>query len=94
VRHIEKDNPDITQMEPLNYITYLSKKEPEEKKLENSDNESSSSESYEEECELIGRINGIEYFRNTKDEIICINSENYGEIVGKKGDKLWNKIYQ
>ena len=93
VRHIEKENPDITQLEPLNYTSYLSKKDPEEQqKLEDSDDESSSSESYEEECELIGRINGIEYFTNTKDEIICINSENYGDIVGKKGDKLWNKI--
>ena len=91
VRHIEKDNIDITQMEPLNYTSYLSKKEPEEQqKLEKSDDD----ESYDEECELIGRINGIEYFTNIKDEIICINSENYGEIVGKKGDKLWKKIYQ
>jgi hypothetical protein len=91
VRHIEKDNPDITQMEPLNYTSYLSKKEPEEQqKLEKSDDD----ESYDEECELIGRINGIEYFTNIKDQIICINSENYGEIVGKKGDKLWKKIYQ
>ena len=24
--------------------------------------------------------------------LICINSNNYGEIVGKKGDKLWQKL--
>ena len=47
-----------------------------------------------EECELIGRFNGIEYFKNSNDEIITINPQNYGEIVGKKGDKLWEKIYQ
>ena len=86
-RHIEKESPDISSFIPLDYQTYISKKE---ELSEDSD----SSTSYEEECELIGRLNGIEYFKNSKDEIITINSENYGEIIGKKGDELWRKIYQ
>lgn len=85
VRHIDKQNPDISKFIPLEISSFLSNKE---------DTDSSSSESYDEECELIGRLNGIEYFKNSKDEIITINSENYGEIIGKKGDELWRKIYQ
>ena len=85
VRHIDKENPDISKFIPLEISSFLSNKE---------DTDSSSSESYDEECELIGRLNGIEYFKNSKDEIITVNSENYGEIIGKKGDKLWEKIYQ
>jgi hypothetical protein len=85
IRHIDKQNLDISKLSPLDLNSFLSNKE---------DTESSSSESYDEECELIGRLNGIEYFKNSKDEIITINSENYGEIIGKKGDKLWEKIYQ
>ena len=85
VRHIDKQNPDIKKLIPLEISSFLSNKE---------DTDSSSSESYDEECELIGRLNGIEYFKNSKDEIITINSENYGEIIGKKGDELWSKIYQ
>ena len=85
VRHIDKENPDISKYIPLEICSYLSNQE---------DPDSSSSESYDEECELIGKLKGIEYFKNSKDEIICINSQNYGEIVGKKGDKLWEKIYQ
>ena len=85
VRHIDKENPDISKFIPLEISSFLSNKE---------DPESSSSESYDEECELIGRLNGIEYFKNSKDEIITINSENYGEIIGKKGDELCRKIYQ
>lgn len=86
-RHIEKESPDISSFIPLDYQTYISKKE--EKELSESDDSSSS---YEEECELIGRLNGIEYFSNSKEEIICINSNNYGEVVGKKGDNLWKKL--
>jgi hypothetical protein len=85
IRHIDKENPDITKFIPLDTSSFLSKKE---------EIDSSSSESYDEECELIGRLNGIEYFKNSKDEIITINSQNYGEIIGKKGDELWEKIYQ
>ena len=85
IRHIDKENPDITKFIPLDTSSFLSNKE---------DPESSSSESYDEECELIGRLNGIEYFKNSNNEIITINSQNYGEIVGKKGDKLWEKIFQ
>ena len=85
VRHIDKQNTDVSKFIPLEISSFLSNKE---------DSESSSSESYDEECELIGRLNGIEYFKNSKDEIITINSENYGEIIGKKGDELWRKIYQ
>ena len=85
IRHIEKENPDTAKFTRLDLISYLSK---------NEDPESSSSESYDEECELIGRLNGIEYFKNASDEIICINSNNYGEIVGKKGDILWGKLCQ
>jgi hypothetical protein len=91
-RHIEKESPDISSFIPLDYQSYISKKEEKEELSEDSDSDSSSS--YEEECELIGRLNGIEYFSNSKEEIICINSNNYGEIVGKKGDKLWQKIAQ
>jgi hypothetical protein len=87
VRHIDKQNPDISKFIPLDLDSFILNKE-------HSESESSSSESYDEECELIGRLNGIEYFKNSKDEIITINSENYGEIIGKKGDKLWEKIYQ
>ena len=87
VRHIDKQNPDISKFIPLDLDSFILNKEL-------SESESSSSESYDEECELIGRLNGIEYFKNSKDEIITINSENYGEIIGKKGDKLWEKIYQ
>jgi hypothetical protein len=87
VRHIDKQNPDISKFIPLDLESFILNKE-------HSESESSSSESYDEECELIGRLNGIEYFKNSKDEIITINSENYGEIIGKKGDKLWEKIYQ
>jgi hypothetical protein len=83
IRHIEKENPDMTKFTRLDLISYLSKDE---------DPDSSSSESYDEECELIGRLNGIEYFKNASDEIICVNSNNYGEIVGKKGDILWCKL--
>jgi hypothetical protein len=82
IRHIDKQNPDISKLFPLELNTFKQE-----------ESESSSSESYDEECELIGRLNGIEYFKNSKDEIIIINSENYGEIIGKKGDKLWEKIY-
>jgi len=85
IRHIDKENPNITKLSPLDISSFLSNKE---------EPESSSSESYDEECELIGRLNGIEYFKNTNDELITINSQNYGEIVGKKGDELWRKIYQ
>jgi len=85
IRHIDKENPDITKFIPLDTSSFLSKKE---------ESDSSSSESYDEECELIRRLNGIEYFKNSKDEIITINSQNYGEIIGKKGDELWEKIYQ
>ena len=85
IRHIDKENPDITKFIPLDTSSFLSNKE---------EPESSSSESYDEECELIGRLNGIEYFKNSNNEIITINSQNYGEIVGKKGDKLWEKIFQ
>ena len=85
VRHIDKQNPDISKFIPLDLDSFI---------LDKDDSDSSSSESYDEECELIGRLNGIEYFKNSKDEIITINSENYGEIIGKKGDKLWEKIYQ
>lgn len=83
IRHIDKENPDLTKFIPLELSSYLSTKE---------ELESSSSESYDEECELIGKLNGTEYFKNSNDEIICINSNNYGEIVGKKGDQLWEKI--
>jgi hypothetical protein len=86
-RHIEKESPDISSFIPLDYESYISKKE--EELSEDSDDSLSS---YEEECELIGRLNGIEYFSNSKEEIICINSNNYGEVVGKKGDKLWQKL--
>ena len=90
-RHIEKESPDISSFIPLNYETYISNFE--EKELSSESSESSESlSSYEEECELIGRLNGIEYFSNSKEEIICINSNNYGEVVGKKGDKLWQKL--
>ena len=89
IRHIDKQNLDISKLIPLELSSFISNKEESE-----SDSESSSSESYDEECELIGRLNGIEYFKNSKDEIISINSKNYGEIIGKKGDKLWEKIYQ
>ena len=85
VRHIDKQNPDISKFIPLDLDSFILNKE---------ESESSSSESYDDECELIGRINSIEYFKNSKDEIITINSENYGEIIGKKGDELWSKIYQ
>jgi len=85
-RHIEKESPDISSFIPLDYESYISKKE------ELSEDSDSSLSSYEEECELIGRLNGIEYFSNSKEEIICINSNNYGEVVGKKGDKLWQKL--
>jgi hypothetical protein len=85
IRHIDKQNLDISKFTPLDLNLFLSNKE---------ETYSSSSESYDEECDLIGRLNGIEYFKNSKDEIITINSENYGEIIGKKGDKLWEKIYQ
>jgi hypothetical protein len=87
IRHIDKQNLDISKLIPLELSSFISNKEE-------SESESSSSESYDEECELIGRLNGIEYFKNSKDEIISINSKNYGEIIGKKGDKLWEKIYQ
>ena len=86
IRHIDKQNPDISKFIPLDFNSYIS--------LNEEESESSSSESYDEECELIGRLNGIEYFKNSKDEIIIINSQNYGEIIGKKGDKLWEKIYK
>ena len=86
IRHIDKKNPDISKFTPLDLNSFIS--------LNEEESESSSSESYDEECELIGRLNGIEYFKNSKDEIITINSENYGEIIGKKGDELWRKIYQ
>ena len=96
VRHIDKVNPDISGFIPLDYQTYISNKENPKEDLEvldQDDQESSDSlSSYEEECELIGRLNGIEYFRNSKEEIICINSNNYGEVVGKKGDNLWKKL--
>ena len=85
IRHINKQNPDISKFTLLDLCSFISDKE---------ESESSSSESYDEECELIGRINGIEYFKNSRDEIITINSQNYGEIIGKKGDKLWKKIYE
>jgi hypothetical protein len=85
-RHIEKESPDISSFIPLDYESYISKKE------ELSEDSDTSLSSYEEECELIGRLNGIEYFSNSKEEIICINSNNYGEVVGKKGDKLWQKL--
>jgi hypothetical protein len=85
IRHIDKQNIDISKLTPLDLNLFLSNKE---------ETDSSSSESYDEECELIGRFNGIEYFKNSKDEIITINSENYGVIIGKKGDELWEKIYQ
>jgi hypothetical protein len=85
IRHIDKQNLDISKLTPLDLNLFLSNKE---------ETYSSSSESYDEECELIGKLNGLEYFKNSKDEIITINSENYGEIIGKKGDKLWEKIYQ
>jgi len=85
-RHIEKESPDISSFIPLDYESYISKKE------EVSEDSDTSLSSYEEECELIGRLNGIEYFSNSKEEIICINSHNYGEVVGKKGDKLWQKL--
>ena len=85
IRHIDKENLDLSKFIPLELSSYLSTKE---------EPESSSSESYDEECELIGKLNGIEYFKNSNDEIICINSNNYGEIVGKKGDQLWEKIFQ
>jgi hypothetical protein len=85
IRHIDKQTSDITKFIPLELNSFMSNKE---------DIDSSSSESYDEECELIGRFNGIEYFKNSNDEIITINPQNYGEIVGKKGDKLWEKIYQ
>jgi len=84
IRHIDKQNPDISKFTSLDLSTFISNDDHE--------SESSSSESYDEECELIGRLNGIEYFKNSKDEIITINPQNYGEIVGKKGDKLWEKI--
>lgn len=87
-RHIEKESPDISSFIPLDYESYISKIE--DKELSESSDTSLSS--YEEECELIGRLNGIEYFSNSKEEIICINSNNYGEVVGKKGDKLWQKL--
>ena len=85
IRHIDKQNTDISKLISLDLNSFLSNKE---------DSESSSSDSYDEECELIGRLNGIEYFKNSNDEIITINTQNYGEIVGKKGDELWRKIYQ
>ena len=87
-RHIEKESPDISSFIPLDYQTYISKKE----ELSEDSDGSDSSTSYDEECELIGRLNGIEYFINSKEEIICINSNNYGEVVGKKGDNLWQKL--
>ena len=48
VRHIDKQNPDISKFIPLELSSYLSTKE---------EPESSSSESYDEECELIGKLN-------------------------------------
>jgi hypothetical protein len=95
LRHIEKENPNMTNMQPFDYSSYLSNIKVKEKKSDDTYKEikdESDSDSYDEECELIGRKNGIEYFLNNKDEIICINSDNYGEIVGKKGDKLWDRI--
>jgi hypothetical protein len=85
----------MTNMQPFDYSSYLSNIKVKEKKSDDTYKEikdESDSDSYDEECELIGRKNGIEYFLNNKDEIICINSDNYGEIVGKKGDKLWDRI--
>ena len=58
IRYIDKENPNITKLSPLDISSFLSNKE---------EPESSSSESYDEECELIGRLNGIEYFKNTND---------------------------
>ena len=85
-RHIEKESPDISRFIPLDYQTYLSKTE------ENDDSSISSGSSYDEECILIGIFNGTEYFMSSKEEIISINVKNYGEIVGKKGDILWESL--
>ena len=87
-RHIEKESPDISSIIPLDYQTYISKKD----ELSESSDIPLDYQSYDEECELIGRLNGIEYFSNSKEEIICINSNNYGEVVAKKGDNLWQKL--
>ena len=66
IRHIDKQNIDISKLTPLDLNLFLSNKE---------ETDSSSSESYDEECELIGRFNGIEYFKNSKERSEALSFE-------------------
>ena len=59
---------------------------------EKEDISSDEDDDYEEECESLGYYEGEEYFLSGGENIVKLDKEGYGEIVGKKGDDLYKKI--